>query len=579
MTRLKISPDLALPLSTVTNTQLILARKRVGKTYTAHVMAEEMVKHGLPWVAIDPTGAWWGLTSSKDGRSEGLPVVVIGGPHGHIPLEPLAGKVIANLVVDHPGWYVIDLSRLDHRHEEIRFAGDFGHQLYRRKQRNPTAMHLWLDEADMFVPQKLPKNATGMFSAYDAIVRRGGVYGIGVTLISQRPALVNKDVTTQCETLIALQTSAPEDQDPILDWVSRNGSKEQVREMRQSLASLRVGEAWFFSPDTGIFKKIHIRERETFNSSATPKPGAKPIEPKVFAQVDLDELGEEVRATVERTRQEDPMYLRSRIADLERQVKVVSAQPVLTIKPPVEVEVAVPVLTDEQMIVIRGFGEQFRDVASQALTITGEMMKALNLVSDGLKRRKTSFPPQVRQSTPAPPSRQVSSDGTTLHPKQQAILDVLAWMRSVGLHAPKRYIVAFLSGQSPKSSAFDGHLRSLRDNGCLYYAEDDRLTLLDLGIQFAHTPFVPLTTSDLHNAVLSKLPAKQRAVLSVLLSAFPNAVERSVLAEQTNQSRTSSAFDGHCRALRDFGIVEFTVGEAGQPALRALPVMFIEERS
>src|SRR5690349_4691488 len=195
-------------------------------------MAEEMVKAGLPWVALDPTGVWWGLTSSADGKSEGLPVIVIGGPHGHIPLEPSAGKVIANLVIDHPGWYVIDFSRFNNASDERRFAAEFGVQLYRRKQRLPSALHLFVDEADMFVPQKLPKDGKAMFDAFDAIVRRGGVYGLGVTLITQRPAIVNKDVTTQCETLIALQTTAPQDQDPVFDWVGRNGTDEQLKDRK-----------------------------------------------------------------------------------------------------------------------------------------------------------------------------------------------------------------------------------------------------------------------------------------------------------------------------------------------------------
>ena len=225
MKQLHISNDLSLPLEAVTNTHLILARRRVGKSYTAAVMAEEMVKAGLPWVALDPTGIWWGLTSSADGKSEGLPVIIVGGPHGHVPLEPNAGKIIANLVVDNPGWYIIDFSRFENRSHEIKFATDFGVQLYRRKQRKPSALHLFVDEADMFVPQKFPKNGgKEMFDAYDAIVRRGGVYGLGATLITQRPAIVNKDVTTQCETLIALQTTAPQDQDPIFDWVGRNGT-------------------------------------------------------------------------------------------------------------------------------------------------------------------------------------------------------------------------------------------------------------------------------------------------------------------------------------------------------------------
>ena len=99
MSSLKISKELALPLDAITQTFAILAKRRIGKTYTASVMAEEFVANSLPFVALDPTGAWWGLRAAADGKSEGLPVVIIGGDHGDVPLEPTAGKVIADLVL------------------------------------------------------------------------------------------------------------------------------------------------------------------------------------------------------------------------------------------------------------------------------------------------------------------------------------------------------------------------------------------------------------------------------------------------------------------------------------------------
>lgn len=71
---LRISDMLSLSNDAVTNTHLILARRRVGKSYLGAVMAEEMVKAGLPFAALDPTGVWWGLASSADGK----PCVVAG---------------------------------------------------------------------------------------------------------------------------------------------------------------------------------------------------------------------------------------------------------------------------------------------------------------------------------------------------------------------------------------------------------------------------------------------------------------------------------------------------------------------
>src|SRR3989304_10546744 len=97
--RLLLSKDLALPLDAVTQTFGILAKKRRGKTYTASVMAEEMIKAKLPFAVLDPTGAWWGLRAAANGIDAGYPVVIIGGDHGDIPLEPTAGAIIADPVV------------------------------------------------------------------------------------------------------------------------------------------------------------------------------------------------------------------------------------------------------------------------------------------------------------------------------------------------------------------------------------------------------------------------------------------------------------------------------------------------
>src|SRR5579859_5581605 len=95
--QLHISPDLALPIQAVTETFGILARKRVGKSNGAVVMAEEMYDAGLPWVAIDPKGDWWGVRLAADGVGPGLAVPIFGGEHGDVPLEAGMGRMMAEL--------------------------------------------------------------------------------------------------------------------------------------------------------------------------------------------------------------------------------------------------------------------------------------------------------------------------------------------------------------------------------------------------------------------------------------------------------------------------------------------------
>ncbi len=56
MADLKIAGDLALPLEAVTQTFAVLAKRGVGKTYTALVLVEELLKAGLQTVVVDPIG-------------------------------------------------------------------------------------------------------------------------------------------------------------------------------------------------------------------------------------------------------------------------------------------------------------------------------------------------------------------------------------------------------------------------------------------------------------------------------------------------------------------------------------------
>ena len=89
---LRISRDFGFPTEAVTETFAILAKRGAGKTYTAAVLVEELLKAGLHVVVVDPVGVWWGLRASADGAHEGLPIVVLGGEHGDVPLDVAARK-------------------------------------------------------------------------------------------------------------------------------------------------------------------------------------------------------------------------------------------------------------------------------------------------------------------------------------------------------------------------------------------------------------------------------------------------------------------------------------------------------
>lgn len=329
VTRVTLVPSVPVRCIVVDSpSHLFLAGRSMVPThnsYTAMVMCEEMIKQGYPVVILDPTGAWWGLRTGADGRSAGYPVMILGGEHGDLPLPVGAGKKIARLVVGRRfQWLLVDLSKLmpDDQH---RFVFDFCGTLYHE---NRDAIHLFVDEADEFVPQKPADSLEHkVFGVMDRIVRRGRLKGIGITLISQRSAVINKNVLSQVEVLVALRTIAPPDLDAIESWTKRNISKEERERFMTSLPRLRIGDAWFISPAwLGIFKRVSVRRRITFDSSATPKVGEKRVLPDKVASVDI----ESVRALLAEVEEVDEdgggEHLVAKIAELEAKLREAGSQ-------------------------------------------------------------------------------------------------------------------------------------------------------------------------------------------------------------------------------------------------------------
>lgn len=321
---IEIAKGLKLPVDTVTQTVGILAKRRSGKSYCARRFAEQLHHAKQQIVIVDPKGDWWGIRSSADGKRPGLPIVILGGERGDAPLEPQGGEIVAKLVVEERVSVLLDLSPLRKR-ELATFCTSFLENLYRLKAQEiyRTPMMLIVDEADAIAPQKPQSGEERMLGAIEDIVRRGGQRGIGCTMISQRSAVLNKNVLTQIQLLITLRTMSPQDLKAIEAWVDVHGTKAERDTLMESLPSLPIGDAWFWSPgwptDVGIFQREHVLPIETFDSGATPKPGAKRVEPKQLADVDLGAINRQMADVVARHKADDPKELRKRIAELEKQ--------------------------------------------------------------------------------------------------------------------------------------------------------------------------------------------------------------------------------------------------------------------
>jgi hypothetical protein len=105
-----------------------------------------------------------------------------------------------------------------------------------------------------------------VFNAVSNLVVMGRNKGLGVTLINQRAATINKDVLTQIDTLLAFRNVAPQDRQALRDWVEYHAAEGDFEEFMKSLPFLPTGEGWIWSPEfLETFERIKIRERETFH--------------------------------------------------------------------------------------------------------------------------------------------------------------------------------------------------------------------------------------------------------------------------------------------------------------------------
>ena len=564
--KLKISNDLQLPSDAAGQTFALLARRGAGKTYAAKVLAEEMLETKTPIVVLDPTGVWWGMRSSADGKVAGYPVVIMGGNHGDVPLEPGSGKVIADFLVSERVPTILDLSRMGEA-EMQQFVADLAERFYRT---NSEAVHWFVDEADEFAPQ----DARGggplwkCLGAMQRIVRRGRVKGIGCTLITQRSAVLNKSVLTQTECLIAMQNTAPQDMDAIEAWLKYQAPKEERSTIMSQLPKLQQGEALVYSPAwLGVLRKIKIRRLRTFDSSRTPKPGESKREPKRLADVDLKALEKQVAATIERAKADDPKELRKRIAELEREKKS---------QKPAADEAALKKAFDQGKAESdREWRAQFQELQGKHTKCVGKLNRIHDLSTlngeaepvDIPQRNITQNRPNITQparvitqstSRPAAARRRepaADADGA-LGKGELAILTAVAQFDGVSTNQ-----LVTLTGY--KRSSRDTYIQRLREKGFVDKS-GDRILPTEEGVAALGRDFEPLPTGeDLQRYWLegNRLGEGERAILQFLIERYPNFVPRGDIDDATGYKRSSR--DTYLQRLKSRCLVVSQGGDVG----------------
>lgn len=564
MSGLQIADGVSLPIELVTSTQAILARKRSGKSYTASVEAEEMLDHHQQIAVIDPTSAWFGLRSSADGKGPGYSVVVFGGEHADAPLNFRSGKAMARALVEHGFSAIFDIGDWI-TDEQILFVFEFTSELLRI---NRTAIHLFLDEADTFAPQLLEsKEQKKCLGAVSRLVKQGGIKGIGVTMITQRGADLNKKILSQIDTLTVLRMSHPPDIKPAAEWISANVSPAYAEEVTAALPRLSVGDAFICSGPEGKGQRVRIRTRRTFNSGATPKPGERRVEPKVLAPIDIQKLGAQIADSIREQEANSPEALKDRIAELERKLASGGEQ-ISKEREDMLVEQIQEMETELASYRIRfqkigEAAETARRLAEQLYGLAGDGPLKFELPAgvsldqlDVSTRREISYMPPaspVAQANGAPPKAD-GLDGPSLR-----VLKALAELEAVRISpAPREQVAVFAGYSNLASKGLVNAMGTLRSAGLIDYPESGKVVLTDAGRAMAPSVSRPASEREFHDRLFSMMGGPEARILQVLIPHRTQPMDRTAVAERAGYSNLASkGFVNAMGRLRTLGLLDY----------------------
>jgi hypothetical protein len=554
-----------IPDAAVKESGAIIGRTGSGKTYVAKGLVERLLSEEARVCIIDPTGVWWGLRSSADGKAPAFPVVVFGGDHADVEITDASGNAVALTLAEQNLPAIVDVSEFTMA-GRIRFVTAFLERLYIE---NRMPLTLVIDEADLFAPQRPGKDELTLLGRMEQICRRGRVRGFRPWLITQRPASLHKSVLSQANTLVAMQLTAPQDRDALGTWIEGQADRDEGKKILAELPKLKKGEGFVWAPHHDVLARVKFPTIATFDSSRSPDEGEVPQQLKLAA-VDLSKIGDELRQIEEEEGEtsEDPRELLARIAELEAQVARGG-----------EAEVNVEDLQREfERGKIAGEAEAYeswkphlsrlRDglvVAIKELDAFGEVV---------LERQRIRMaPPELQDPTPLPTRAleqakravpRVAGTGELGNSGKRRMLIALAQHRAAGLTPTK---LSILTGISRGGGTWRTYLGELRSAG--WVEGSDQLKITADGMK-ALGSYDPLPTG---RALIEYWRQRlgdsgKRKIFDVVVAAHPRALAPEAVAAKTDIAIGGGTWRTYVGELRGLELI------TGRGELRASDDLF-----
>jgi uncharacterized protein len=539
-----------------------LGKTGAGKSSALRHLVEWLLDQKKRVVIADVKGDWWGLKSSADGKGAGYGVIAFGDfkeeSASDVPINRSSGAHVAELVaqgnrpcvIGFRGWAPADRTQ---------FWIDFAQTLFAR---NRGELFLVIDEVHNYAPKGRLEDpqAAKCLNRTNTLLAEGRGLGIVCLIASQRPQKVHNDTLTSCETLVAMRVIHSADRKAIREWIDGCGDDTQGKQVLDGLAGLARGTAFVWSPEIGFGpEKVSFPMFRTFDSFAPPQLQRR-INSSGWADVDLGAVKEKLAAVIEEAKNNDPKFLRSEVARLQRELT----------KAPAKVEVAKVKIQEVPV-----FSSDERSSLDKAQKMIGELRPLFAEVVHVVEKlgliATARVAPIVRPSDfdRTPNRRQVAGpvthagDALTYRAKppaapagnrplstcEQKILRVLAQFRDEGCTIGK---LALLSGYRI-SGGFRNSLGYLRTDGTIEGQNVGTIRITDAGMALG--PFDPLPTGAALRQYWLTHPSFgtcERKIMEYLFDNGPTTIDK--LSTGTGYS-ISGGFRNALGYLRTAGVI------------------------
>lgn len=544
---------LVVPEEVLNGAVAIIGKTGAGKSYVARGFVEHLLRLGRRVCIIDPTGIWWGLRSSADGKRDGFPVVVFGGEKADVPITEHSGDALAELIATQNLPAIIDVSEMT-MGGRTRFMTAFLDKLYAK---NRLPLNFVVDEADMFAPQQPMPEQTVMLSRMEQIARRGRVRGFRLWPITQRPASLHKSVLSQADTLIAMKLVSPQDRNALGEWIKGQADVQEGKDVLADLPKLQRGTGWVWAPEFGVLARTEFPKITTFDSSRTPEHGDAAIAPPSrLADVDVSKLVAHLSDAQEEAKANDPKLLRKRIAELEDQLGDQARSPEVQVQ-----RVEVPMLSGEQIARLEAAATSMSEtglaLTAAACEISQALLKANDTAAPDCKTppiySKDYSKPVVMLERAVPAPRRdapMRAGGATLSKAERLVLTALAQYPA----GRSKSQVAILTGYAINGGGFNNAIGACRSKGFLE-GSGDQMLITETGLDGLGS-FTPLPHGRaLRDYWMGQLSKAERGVLEALTTAYPKVQTKEEVAARAGYEANGGGFNNAIGRLRTLELI------------------------